>query len=74
MSEEDQKLGNIEFDKIIRQRIVNEVASKYDHIRNKINELKLWGYNFYLYIFPFIDKTKAVKQIMTRLENPGGNV
>ena len=74
ISEEDQKLGNIEFDKIIRQRIVNEVESKYDHIRNKINELKLWGYNFYLYIFPFIDKTKAVKQIMTRLENPGGNV
>ncbi len=74
ISEEDQKLGNLEFEKIIRQRILKEVESKYDHIRKKINEYKLFGYHFYLYAFPFIDKTKAVKQIMESLENPGGNV
>lgn len=73
VTEEDMKLGNVEFANMIRQMVVKEVESKYEHIRKKINEYKLWGYHFYVYAFPFIGKTQAVKKIIKSLEEPSGN-
>lgn len=61
--EEDKKLSNEEFRNKIKARIKEEVKSSHKHISKKINEFKLYGHNFYIYILPFTDLDKNRKLI-----------
>lgn len=61
--EEDKKLSNKEYREKIKVRIKEEVKSSHKHISKKINEFKLYGHNFYIYILPFTDLDKNRKLI-----------
>jgi len=63
ISEEDKKLPNEDFRNKIKELVKNEVESKLTHITNKINEYKLYGHNFYIYILPFTELNKNRKAI-----------
>lgn len=67
--DEDKKLSNAEFRKTIKARIVNEVSLSHAHITNKINEFKLFGHNFYIYILPFTDLNKNRKLIQQEISS-----
>ena len=61
--EDDKKLPNKEFREKIKVKIKEEVESSYNHISKKIDEFKLYGHNFYIYILPFTDLDKNRKLI-----------
>lgn len=52
ITEEDKRLPNADFREKISKQICEEVKEKYKHITNKINEYKLYGHNFYIYVLP----------------------
>ena len=62
--EEDKKLSNKDFREKIRNQINNEIESSFMHVVKKINDYKLYGHNFYIYILPFtdLDKTRSLIQ------------
>jgi len=53
ITEDDRKLENDEFRKLVNLRIETKVRSKFSHISKKINDYKLWGHNFHIYVLPF---------------------
>jgi len=68
ISEEDKKLPNEDFRKKIQEQVKNEVENKLTHITNKINDYKLYGHNFYIYILPFTELSKnrtAIQKAIT---------
>ncbi len=69
ISEEDKKLPNDDFRKKIQEQVKNEVEGKLTHITKKINEYKLYGHNFYIYILPFTELSKnrtAIQKEITK--------
>jgi hypothetical protein len=69
-SEEERKLKNDEFRKLVISRVKNEVELRKAHIKKKITEYKLYNFMFYLYAFPFVDLDKTRKKIIQDLINP----
>ncbi|PZP35527.1 MAG: DUF1837 domain-containing protein [Shewanella oneidensis] len=55
ISDADKKLSNSDFREKIKNDIKNEVKNKFDHITKKIEEHKLYGHNFYIYILPITE-------------------
>jgi hypothetical protein len=55
ISDEEKKMGNEEFRKLIHSKIKKEVEKRYKHIETKISEYQLWGHHFYIYVLPFTD-------------------
>lgn len=64
ITDDERKLDNTEFRNLIHTRIKQEIESQYEHIAKKINDLKLDGHNFYLYILPFTNLDEARKEII----------
>lgn len=69
IDEEDKKLPNDVFRKKIKEQIKQEVEKKFTHITKKINEFKLYGHSFYLYILPLTELDKSREAIMQRLQS-----
>ena len=68
ITESEKLLSREEFDETVKKRIIEETISKSKHIQAKINELKLTGYNFYVYIVPFSNLNTTRKRIIRRLK------
>jgi hypothetical protein len=64
---EEEKMINDEFRESVKKRIIADVESKKSHIKNKIDEYKLHGYCFYVYIFPFTKFDETRKKIIEDL-------
>lgn len=69
IDEKDKKLPNDDFRKKIQEQIKQEVEKKFTHITKKINEFKLYGHSFYLYILPLTELDKSREAIMQRLQS-----
>lgn len=69
IDEEDKKLPNADFRKKIKEQIEKEVKSKFSHITKKIDEFKLYGHSFYLYILPLTELDESRKSIMQSLQS-----
>lgn len=64
---EEEKMKNDEFREAIKKRVITEVESKKAHIKKKIDEYKLHGYTFYVYVFPFTQLDETRKKIIEDL-------
>lgn len=69
IDEDDKKLPNEDFRKKIQEQIKQEVESKFSHITKKIDDFKLYGHNFYLYILPLTELDKNREAIMQELQS-----
>jgi hypothetical protein len=67
LTEEEKKMANDIFLETIREKISKEVETKKEHIKKKINEYELCGYNFYVYVFPFMKLDDTRKDIIKKL-------
>lgn len=63
ISDEQMKLPNKEFRELIHESIKNEIEGKFEHIKKKIDEYKLFGHNFYLYILPFTNIAESNQEL-----------
>jgi hypothetical protein len=70
-SEAEKRMANDIFLKTIREKIKKEVESKKEHIKKKIEEYKLYGYTFYVYVFPFMELDDIRKDIIKKLTKEG---
>jgi len=59
ISDEDKRLPNDDFRKKIQEQVKEEIQGKLTHITKKIDEYKLYGHNFYIYILPFTELSKS---------------
>lgn len=65
--EQDKKLPNTEFRDRLKSQIKEEVRTSYAHITKKIEEFKLFGHSFYIYILPFTDLDKNRSNIQEEI-------
>ncbi|MCB0536763.1 MAG: DUF1837 domain-containing protein [Bacteroidetes bacterium] len=63
ISDEQMKLPNKDFREQIHDSIKKEIEGKFEHIRKKIDEYKLFGHNFYLYILPFTNIAESNQEL-----------
>ncbi len=63
----EMKLNNSEFRKLMRDKIIAEVNDKMIYIKEKMEEHKLFGYTFYVYVFPFINLDETRRKIIDNL-------
>lgn len=66
-TDEEKRLSNDRFLKLIKSRIKSEVESKMSHIKKKIEEYKLYNYTFYVYVFPFMKLDETRKDIIKKI-------
>lgn len=64
---DDKGLPNNIFLEKIKNSILNEVSDKINLINKYIQEKKLMGYSFYIYVLPFTDLDHSRKQILEGL-------
>lgn len=67
VSDNEAQMKNDDFRSLIRNRIKQQVEEKKAHIKKKINEYKLNGYAFYVYVFPFMKLDETRKKIIEDL-------
>jgi len=67
ITEDESKLSNDDFRQKIIFKIKEQVEKQRKNIINKIEEHKLHGYTFYIYIFPFVDLKVNRKRIIENL-------
>lgn len=63
----EKKLSNDKFLELIKKKIKDEVESKIDHIKKKLDEYKLHNYTFYVYVFPFMQLDEVRKEIIKKI-------
>lgn len=66
-TEDEMKMPNDKFRDHIKEEIKKEVNSKMKYIKEKIEEYKLFGYSFYIYVFPFIKLDETRRKIIDNL-------
>ena len=66
-TDEENRLSNDRFLKLIKSKIKAEVESKMSHIKKKIEEYKLYNYTFYVYVFPFMKLDETRKDIIKKI-------
>jgi hypothetical protein len=66
-TDEEKRLSNDRFLKLIKSKIKAEVESKMSHIKKKIEEYKLYNYAFYVYVFPFMKLGETRKDIIKKI-------
>lgn len=66
-TDEEKRMSNNEFLKLIKSKIKVEVESKMSHIKKKIEEYKLYSYTFYVYVFPFMKLDETRKEIIRKI-------
>jgi len=69
-TEEEKKLTNEAFRKMVKEKVKTEVEKKKVHIKKKITEYELFNYTFYLYAFPFVEIEQTRKKIIEDLVKP----
>ncbi len=67
ISSDDKKMPNDVFREKIKQRVEYEVNKRLSHISKKIDEYKLYGHNFYIYVLPFTEMSEKRKKVMEEL-------
>ncbi|USK56349.1 DUF1837 domain-containing protein [Cytobacillus solani] len=63
-SDEQKKLSNTNYRRIIEQEVKTQLSRELTHIENLIERYKLYGYSFYIYALPFTELDKAREEIM----------
>ncbi len=63
----EKRLSNVDFLKLIKKKIKDEVESKIDHIKKKLDEYDMHGYTFYVYVFPFMKLDETRKEIIKKI-------
>jgi hypothetical protein len=63
IDEDDKKLPNNEFREKIKRKIKNAIYQSFPHISTKIQEHKLHGHNFYIYVMPFTNLEETRQKI-----------
>lgn len=63
ISDDQIRLPNKDFRALINDSIKQEIEGKFDHVKKKIDEYKLFGHNFYLYILPFTNIAESNQEI-----------
>lgn len=69
ITEDEKKLDNIEFRKIIKEKVIDEINKKQETINTKIENKNLIGHNFYIYIVPFTEIEENRKEILGEVLN-----
>lgn len=64
---EDKKMPNDMFRNKIKEQVEFEVNKRLKHINKKIDEYKLYGHNFYIYVLPFTEMSEKRKKVMEEL-------
>lgn len=64
---EERGLSNVDFLKLIKDKIKKEVEGKMTHIKNKIDEYDLHGFTIYVYVFPFMKLDETRKDIIKKI-------
>ncbi|QQS27507.1 MAG: DUF1837 domain-containing protein [Sphingobacteriales bacterium] len=64
---EERSLSNVDFLKLIKDKIKKEVGGKMNHIKKKIDEYDLHGYTIYVYVFPFMKLDETRKEIIKKI-------
>lgn len=65
--DEEKRLSNDKFLSLIKLKIKEEVESKMNHIKKKIEEYELFSYTFYVYVFPFMKLDETRKEIIKKI-------
>jgi hypothetical protein len=68
-TDKEKRLSNDEFLSSIKAKIKAEVEGKMKHIKKKIEEYELYGYTFYVYVFPFMKLDDTRKGIIMKITN-----
>lgn len=63
ISDDDKHLPNTEFRLKVTAQIKSQVASSLKHITSKVNDFKLFGHCFHIYVLPFTELDKIRKHI-----------
>lgn len=64
---EDMKLPNDQFRQKIISKISEDVSKRLTHIAKKIDEYKLYGHNFYIYVMPFSELDDNRRKILEEI-------
>ena len=64
VSDDEKAMPTVDFRKLIRNRVDEEVNKYLASIQQKIIDNKLQGHNFYIYVLPFTDIDSKRKKIM----------
>lgn len=67
IDQSDKSLSNSEFRTKIQSQIRGEISNRLQHIERKIDEYKLVGHDFYIYVVPFTDLTKTRREIQKEI-------
>lgn len=67
ISEQEKRLPNKDFRKLVHKKVSDEVESKITHIKSKIDSCKLFGHNFYIYVVPFTNLEESRKKIIKEI-------
>lgn len=67
IDDNDKRLSNSEFRKKLQSQIKEEISNRLQHIEKKIDEYKLFGHKFYIYIVPFTELTKRRSEIQKEI-------
>ncbi|GKQ48204.1 DUF1837 domain-containing protein [Pseudomonas syringae] len=63
----ERRLPNSAFRKVIQEKIKSEIKARLTHVEKKINEYKLYGHCFYIYILPFTDLVNTRAKIQEQI-------
>lgn len=63
-----KRLPNVEFQKVVRERVLELVKKEFNLIEKLIEKHDLYGYTFYIYCIPFTDIDKVRKQAIKKLK------
>ena len=69
ITEDERKMDNIKFRKIIKEKVIDEINKKQETINTKIEHKNLIGHNFYVYIVPFTEIEEKRKEILGEVLN-----
>lgn len=67
ISDQEKKLSNSDFRKIIRERIKNQVLEAKKSLNFQLKKKGYTGYQFYIYIIPFSDLQNVRKDIIKQI-------
>lgn len=69
ITDKEKRLTNTEFRVRIKEKILTEIKDISDKINKKVQDKKLIGHNFYVYIVPFTDIENKRKEILGEILN-----
>ncbi|SKC66582.1 HamA C-terminal domain-containing protein [Maledivibacter halophilus] len=67
LTEHDKKLPNSEFRAKVKEKVSEDVINRISYINRKIDEFKLYGHSFYIYVIPFTELDNNRKSIIKEI-------